>query len=423
MDDTLIDRLSALSSRKRALLEARLRNRQGRTHAPASEAAVLKKEEGVGASHDATVARAPKRLHRPITFSCFFFSDDGATQRADKYNLLIKCARFADRNGFEAVWTPERHFKPFGGLYPNPSVLSGALAMITERIAIRAGSVVLPLHDPLRAAEEWSVVDNLSGGRTGIAIASGWHPDDFALVPESYERRRELAFEHIQMLRRLWNGETVERRNGVGATVALRIYPNPIQAQLPLWLTAMSERSFVEAGRIGAHVLTGLMDQDVGECARRISLYRRARTEHGFDPDAGRVALMVHTYIGNRLDEVRALVREPMIEYLRSFLAASEDQLRARTDVGAVMRSSDEDDFHALLDHAFGRYFETRSLMGTQESCGRMVRVLSAIGVDELACLLDFGLDHATVLDGLDDLNELRRATQESVEPGGHPVM
>ena len=76
-----------------------------------------------------------------MQFSLFFFSADGSTGTVDKYRLLIESAQFADQHGFSAIWTPERHFQDFGGLYPNPSVLGAALSMITKRIHIRAGSV------------------------------------------------------------------------------------------------------------------------------------------------------------------------------------------------------------------------------------------------------------------------------------------
>jgi alkanesulfonate monooxygenase SsuD/methylene tetrahydromethanopterin reductase-like flavin-dependent oxidoreductase (luciferase family) len=66
-------------------------------------------------------------------------------------------------------------------------VTGAAIAAVTSRIAIRAGSVVLPLNDPVLVAEEWSVVDNISGGRAGISFASGWHVDDFALAPQAYD--------------------------------------------------------------------------------------------------------------------------------------------------------------------------------------------------------------------------------------------
>lgn len=99
-------------------------------------------------------------------FSLFYFSTVDELLDANKYRLYLEGAKFADRHGLSAIWTPERHFHESGGLYPNPSVLSAALATITERIQLRAGSVVLPLHHYPRVVEEWSVVDNLSNGRT-----------------------------------------------------------------------------------------------------------------------------------------------------------------------------------------------------------------------------------------------------------------
>ncbi len=76
-------------------------------------------------------------------------------------------------HGFEAAWTPERHFHEFGGIFPNPSVTSAVLTAMTERVKIRTGSCVLPLHSPIRVAEEWSFVDVLSKGRVGASFAAG----------------------------------------------------------------------------------------------------------------------------------------------------------------------------------------------------------------------------------------------------------
>ena len=122
---------------------------------------VLKSDRGVPAAGAAAVAGAAPTAARPVTFSLFYFAA-GEEAAHDGYRLLLDSARFADRHGFEAVWTPERHFHAFGGAYPNPSVTGAALAAITEHVGIRAGSVVLPLHSPIRVAEEWGVVDNIS---------------------------------------------------------------------------------------------------------------------------------------------------------------------------------------------------------------------------------------------------------------------
>ncbi|MEO0353014.1 MAG: LLM class flavin-dependent oxidoreductase, partial [Cyanobacteria bacterium P01_A01_bin.15] len=78
-----------------------------------------------------------------MKFSLFYFDGDGLNPQENPYKLLIESAKFADKNGFSAVWTPERHFHAFGGLYPNPAMTSAALAMVTENVQLRAGSVVL----------------------------------------------------------------------------------------------------------------------------------------------------------------------------------------------------------------------------------------------------------------------------------------
>ena len=126
------------------------------------------------------------RKLRQLDFSLFYFGNafHGQPQSSGIYDLLLRGGEYADRNGYSAIWVPERHFDEFGGLYPSPATLAAALAAVTRNIGIRAGSVVVPLHHPVRIAEDWSVVDNLSQGRVGIACASGWHPNDFILHPE-----------------------------------------------------------------------------------------------------------------------------------------------------------------------------------------------------------------------------------------------
>ena len=170
---------------------------------------VLKSESGVRGD-TAAIARAATAL-RPVSMSMFYFAA-GEDRAHEGYRLLLESARFADRNGFEAVWTPERHFHAFGGSYPNPSVVGAAVAAITERIHVRAGSVVLPLHSPIRVAEEWAIVDNLTNGRTGISFAAGWQPNDFVLNPTAYANAREGLPAHDRHGR-----QAVARRGGHAA--------------------------------------------------------------------------------------------------------------------------------------------------------------------------------------------------------------
>jgi natural product biosynthesis luciferase-like monooxygenase protein len=349
-----------------------------------------------------------------VEFSLFYFADSADTAAGIKgrYRLLIDGARYADSHSFTAVWTPERHFHPFGGQYPNPAVAGAALAMVTERVRLRAGSVVAPLHHPLRIAEEWSVVDNLSGGRAEISFASGWHAVDFALAPQNYERRKDVFYETVDAVRRLWRQDEVEYPDGTGAPARLRAHPAPVQPELPFWITsAGSEETFRAAGSLGAGLLTHLLGQEPHELAGKIAAYREAYAARGGDPaDGGRVALMLHTYLGTDREEVRELVREPFSTYLRSSLGLFARAAAASVPGLDVTRLSPED-VQFLIARSFDRYFDTGGLFGTVEEAEKTVAQLRQVGVDEIAALIDFGVAPDLVLEGLDRLDELRRRT------------
>ncbi|HEX6292475.1 MAG TPA: MupA/Atu3671 family FMN-dependent luciferase-like monooxygenase [Herpetosiphonaceae bacterium] len=361
-------------------------------------------------------ARPIRSAQRPIAFSLFYFAGDAGSDASDRYRLLLEGARFADQAGFSAVWTPERHFHPFGGLYPNPSVVSAALAAVTQRIQIRAGSIVLPLHQPIRVAEEWSVVDNLSHGRVGLSFASGWHADDFVLAPDRYAERKSVMMQAIETVRALWRGEPVTASGGTGNEVKVTIFPPPIQRDLPVWLTAAGNpETFRMAGEVGASLLTHLLGQNLDELATKIAVYRQAWRDHGH-PGDGYVTLMLHTFVGEDLEQVRETVRRPFINYLRSSLDLIGNLARSLgQDITAANFS--ESDMEALLAHAFDRYFGASGLMGTPDTCLEMIGQLTEIGVDEVACLIDFGIDPDVVLDSLELLNVVRERSQQLSVP------
>jgi natural product biosynthesis luciferase-like monooxygenase protein len=350
-----------------------------------------------------------------MDFGIMFFASGGAGNEPGKYRLLLEAARMADRDGLAAVWTPERHFHPFGGLFPNPAVLGAALATITERIQIRAGSLISPLHHALRIAEEWSVVDNLSAGRVAVSFGSGWNVDDFLFFPERYAERHAYMYGQIETVRRLWRGEEIEQTNSYGKPVRVSLFPRPVQPELPIWVTSSGNAAtFASAGRIGANVLTHLIGQDLPTLADKIERYRAALRESHGPAAEGKVSLMLHTFLGDDLAAVKATVWRPLREYLRS--AVSLEQLAALG--GGVISGGHRIEQHhippdvmeELLDLAGERYFESSSLLGPPERCLRMVERVAAIGVDEIACLIDFVDDADAVLESLGHLGELRAA-------------
>ncbi|WP_223776760.1 MupA/Atu3671 family FMN-dependent luciferase-like monooxygenase [Streptomyces sp. 135] len=330
---------------------------------------------------------------------------------ARTYDDILTVARTADRLGFHAVWTPERHFQQVGQVFPSPPVLSAALAVATERIRIRAGSVVLPLHHPLKVAEDWAVVDNLSHGRAGLSVATGWHSADFTLAPGHYEDRRRRTLEAVPELRRLWAGEAVTYPDGTGRPVAVVPQPRPVQRELPLWITTSGNpETWETAGRLRAGVLGATVGQSRDELADKIDRYRRACAaapdQAGTDAH-GRVTLMAHTYVGADDAEVRRLAAAPLKAYLGSYLRQTAANRAADARGGAELTGEQT---AMLTEFAFQRYLNWGSLLGSPGTCAKMLADLRDLGCDEVACFIDFGIGRDEVLAGLHRLAELREA-------------
>lgn len=360
-----------------------------------------------------------------MQFGLFFFANHSpSTRDDDKYRLILKASRWADQHGFARVWTPERHFHSFGGLSPNPSVLAAAIAATTDRVQICAGSVVLPLHDPIRVAEEWAVVDNLSHGRVGLGVAAGWVPNDFVIAGRQadFATRKQVFAEHITRLQQLWRGEPVEATNPLGEQIRVQTIPRPLQPELPLWITAAANpNTFRQAGELGANLLTHLLGQSVEGLAEKIAIYREAWRAAGH-AGQGTMTLMLHTLVGGSDDVVRELAREPMKRYLAGSLTLAAGHLAS---VPFLQRGADIDVSSLtpeladqVLDASFEKYFHMSSLLGSYEKCLDMVDKLEAIGVDEIACLIDFGMAEATVLESLDHLNVVRLLAQQEATAG-----
>lgn len=341
-----------------------------------------------------------------LRMSLMFFGDQETDAKGDKYRLMTEAALFADRHGFDGIWLPERHFTKFGCLYPSPAVLHAAIASRTKSLKLKAGSVVMPLNDPLRVAEQWAVVDNLSGGRVELAFASGWHPDDFVLAPEAYQDRSDNMYDGIDQVRRLWRGEEVQRASGTGDSISVRTYPTPVQPELPVWLTAAGNpETFRRAGEMGVGVLTHLFNQDIGELKVKVDIYQQARGRAGHQ-GPGEIAVTLHTYVGETFDQVREEAGAAYCEYLRDNLGLLK-QLAVSQGQTMDLETLPKAELDQMLEWMLNKFIGGRSLMGTVQSCAATCRELQAIGVTEIACLLDFGPDTDHVLSNLKNLADV----------------
>jgi natural product biosynthesis luciferase-like monooxygenase protein len=347
---------------------------------------------------------------RDIAFGLFFFAALGDDAPAT-YRTMLDAARRADELGLRFVSTPERHFHRFGGAFPNPAVTSAAIAAVTTQIQIRAGSVVTPLHPVLRIVEDFALVDCLSGGRAAMSVGSGWNVNDFVLNPEQFDGRRDKMIADVADIRAIWASGEWTGPNPKGTEVTLPVFPRPVQADLPIWVTvSRSPETFRQAGVLGAHVLTHLENQDIDALRTNIALYRESLAAHHPGKE-GLVTVMMHTYVRETTEEARSIA----VPWLKNYLRTAIDlEARAVNAGGGMSGGRSGRDFmnedrarDRLAEVGVNRYLAGTSLIGSVEDCRPVVDAVRAAGVDEIACLVDFVNDGPALLAGLEHLGRL----------------
>ncbi|MEZ5702031.1 MAG: LLM class flavin-dependent oxidoreductase [Burkholderiaceae bacterium] len=214
---------------------------------------VLSSDENRALVSSGRIASAQK-----MDFSIYYWgNDDGVGRKIRAAARRRQICRHPRLRRLDA----ERH-TAFGGPYPNPSVTGAAVAAVTKNIGVRAGSCVVPLHHPARIAEDWAVIDNLTNGRAALAVASGWHPDDFVLRPENTPpANRQALFDATEQIRRLWRGEAVEFPTKSG-TFAVKTQPRPVSRELPIWVTTAGNPETWRYWTPAPNVLTHLLESD-----------------------------------------------------------------------------------------------------------------------------------------------------------------
>lgn len=180
----------------------------------------------------------------------------------------IEQSVWAERHGIDAVQFAEHHCAEDGYL-PSPIVLAAAVAARTSRIRLHIGALLLPLHDPLRIAEDLCVLDNISGGRVEATIGLGYVPSEFRMFDVDLKQRGPLVEEGIIALRGAFSGERFRYRDR-----EVLVTPRPVQINsLELLMAGGLKATALRGARLGDGLWLGattpeLLETYYAECAR-----------------------------------------------------------------------------------------------------------------------------------------------------------
>jgi probable F420-dependent oxidoreductase len=199
------------------------------------------------------------------------------------YADMLEQIEWAEQMGYDDVWLTEHHFCDDGHA-PSILPLAAAVAVRTKRIRIGTGVLLLPLHHPVRVAEDGATIDILSSGRFELGVGVGYRPIEFDGLGVARSERGSRTDEGLEIIRRLWSGETLTFRGRHFQLDAIAIDPPPVQSPPPIWVGGFAPASARRAARFGdGYIGTGSMR---GAIAR----YRKALVALGRDPSSGRLA-------------------------------------------------------------------------------------------------------------------------------------
>lgn len=309
-----------------------------------------------------------------VRFSLFSIVDgfpEGVAEGRDRYGELLDLAERADRSGCHGIWVAEHHFSP-AGLCPSPPILLAALAERTERLRLGVMVSVLPFHAPIEIAEQYALVDRISHGRLELGVGSGYIPLEFEGFGVDPSVKRERFEAGLALILSAFRGEAVTGAGALARPVRLNV--RPTQSPHPPVTLAVQRREaipFVARRGFALALVPYATVASVAELAQEVSEYRAALPEGV----AGRVAVALHVYAGDRVERARAALQR-FLDSRRSTQSTFYLE-KVRHDPRLARAEAIEEAGLAVF--------------GTPHEVERRLETFRSAGVDELLAIVDFG--------------------------------
>jgi natural product biosynthesis luciferase-like monooxygenase protein len=247
-----------------------------------------------------------------------------ARTSAELYAELLEQVEAADELGFESFWIAEHHFHEYGAI-PRPPVWMAAAAERTKQIRLGAAVVVLPFDHPLRSAEDYAMVDVLSGGRLCLGVGSGYLKHEFEGFGLDAASKRERFEESLEILTRAWSGERFSFAGRHHRVTDVQLNVLPVQRpRPPIWIATLRADGAPRIGATGFPVMLipYASAETVEQMAASLRAYREAFVSSGGRANDATVPFGFHCHCAETTDEARDQAREPMERYVRTRLYA-----------------------------------------------------------------------------------------------------
>ncbi|MDE2968178.1 MAG: LLM class flavin-dependent oxidoreductase [Chloroflexota bacterium] len=252
---------------------------------------------------------------QPAEFGLFFQLPQADGQDVpQRYRDTIAQVVHGDRIGWTTAWLAEMHFVREFSVLPSPMLAMAAIAAQTERIRLGTGVALLPLTDPIRAAEDAATLDIISDGRLDFGVGRGSIAEHFAGFNVSMADRAGRFNEALAVIQQAWSDGPVNFEGDHFSYRNVQVVPKPIQRPgPPLRIAANSDESFARASSDGWPVFASPITAFPEDLGRRFASYHEARPDAPAT-DAG-ILLPVHVHESSETAKEEA--RASLMSYLK----------------------------------------------------------------------------------------------------------
>lgn len=299
------------------------------------------------------------------------------------YAEMLEEINIAEELGFESAWLTEHHFLS-DGYCPSLLVTAAAIAARTRKILIGTGVLLLPLHNPIKVAEDAAVVDLISGGRLILGLGLGYRKEEFEGFGASLKERRGRMEEGIEILQKSWADEPFSFQGRYYQYENINVTPKPVQKPIPIWIGAFTEPAIRRAARIGAPLYVPAIGI-IPIIKQLFDLHSSLLKEYGRNPDDFEKPLVREVYVSNEKGDT---VWEKIKEH-GTYTAKGYAAWGSMVDRDGNLLSDPNDPI--LYDLA-----KEQSIFGTPEECIEAInRYKEALPIDNLICRFNFpGICH-----------------------------
>ena len=237
---------------------------------------------------------------------------------------VIAEAQLAEARGFDSCFFGEHH-QDKDGFLPSPLIVATAVAAQTRQLNVGTSVILLPLHHPVRIAEDVTTLDIVSKGRITLGVGVGYQAADFQAFGVPMEHRAALFEEGVEIIRKCWHGEPFSFHGAHYTLDNFQMRPAPYQKPAPpLWIGASVPAAIRRAGRLG-DAFVSTPSTTLQNTVRAVEIYRQAAEAAGRQPQ---VVLMRDAWVARSQEEAEAVYGPEVMAAYRYYWENQLDEFR-----------------------------------------------------------------------------------------------